>query len=955
MIPALDALPLVLAGPIVRAVSQASATVWIATKEATPVNLHVFGPGSSGEVLRGTQQTRPIGEHLHVAVVTATPVSAGNVLPWGAACTYTLQLGSSDLFAEGVVDADATRARSALCYSAAASALPGFVVPPASPDDLRILHGSSRKPHGIGHDALAAADAILRESDERPHQLFLTGNQIYADDVADALLAVLTDAGDVLLGWPELLPGAKKMPSELPPGCREPTARAAGITSRAAASHLFGLGEYCAMFLASVAPTLWPEALPSFQQVHADEHKTWKADSDAGIVPARYAASKAAYELDIARLALFQRALEAVRRVLANVATYMTFDEHDVSDGWYRSLEWCSDVLASPLGTRVVQNALGAFAVCCAWGNTPERFAAGTQGGAALDRLVGWSASHGTSTDDEQALAQALGIPTAADVERERAIPHNGDSLEWHFALPAAQHDVVVLDSRTWREFPLDRRSAVMGDAGFARQLDALPPQPGRVSIIVSATPALDHSIVRTFDGWSPAALAATAAGGDSWSAVPAAAELLLRKLATRASTSNDPKQVIILSGGGRYATTMRARYRLLTSERVRHAEILQFVAAPLRDELPRARALHVEGRVPLGRLERAGWINESGERRVVGSVADAARPKERTAWTVGGTPAVASWMGRLVERDGVAQNAAWAQIETTPDWLYEVEVVEGVATNRPLVLDPVRWPDPADAPATVSAAYAPAARNVDRLRAVSSGTSFITSNTLTQIVFDPGESGLRVTGYSWWLETDDESEGQWQPLTTFIMLLPEGGDIYPAVAPLDASVRFMIRGRSLRSDATVMVGEQPAKSLAANPSGTTLYGTAPASAAGVADVVVSSGGVTTTYPGALVYSDDAVAVAAAATASYEVRLRELLEQVAALVAIGAEIDAAVEARLRAELELAGRSADLAIRPYVETGADAQIAEAWRAATPTLRSLRGDVMAILDAATAGES
>jgi hypothetical protein len=42
---------------------------------------------------------------------------------------------------------------------------------------------------------------------ERPHQLFLTGDQIYADEVADVLLVALTDAGDTLLGWKEELPG----------------------------------------------------------------------------------------------------------------------------------------------------------------------------------------------------------------------------------------------------------------------------------------------------------------------------------------------------------------------------------------------------------------------------------------------------------------------------------------------------------------------------------------------------------------------------------------------------------------------------------------------------------------------------------------------------------------------------------------------------------------------------
>jgi hypothetical protein len=47
----------------------------------------------------------------------------------------------------------------------------------------------------------------------RPHLLLLTGDQIYADDVADALLALCTDAGTTLLGLPdagELLPAYRR-------------------------------------------------------------------------------------------------------------------------------------------------------------------------------------------------------------------------------------------------------------------------------------------------------------------------------------------------------------------------------------------------------------------------------------------------------------------------------------------------------------------------------------------------------------------------------------------------------------------------------------------------------------------------------------------------------------------------------------------------------------------------
>jgi hypothetical protein len=88
--------------------------------------------------------------------------------------------------------------------------LPTFAMPPADPGDLRLAHGSCRKLHGGGWDALPILDDLLehyaKEPNSRLHQLFFTGDQIYGDDVADPLLRVATDIGNALLGWEENLP-----------------------------------------------------------------------------------------------------------------------------------------------------------------------------------------------------------------------------------------------------------------------------------------------------------------------------------------------------------------------------------------------------------------------------------------------------------------------------------------------------------------------------------------------------------------------------------------------------------------------------------------------------------------------------------------------------------------------------------------------------------------------------
>ena len=54
-----------------------------------------------------------------------------------------------------------------------------------------LLHGSCRKMHGPGEDALPIADDVLGETatnlEKRPAMFFMTGDQIYSDDVPGPL------------------------------------------------------------------------------------------------------------------------------------------------------------------------------------------------------------------------------------------------------------------------------------------------------------------------------------------------------------------------------------------------------------------------------------------------------------------------------------------------------------------------------------------------------------------------------------------------------------------------------------------------------------------------------------------------------------------------------------------------------------------------------------------------
>lgn len=306
----LAALPSLLCGPIVRKVLPDEVTIWVALKAQAEVSLTIFERKSDGQkgsaIFSGSLTTVRIGEHLHVAAVRAkpaSPTSPNKLLP-GNIYYYDLAWGSESLAAH----------RTDLVYGDK-DPLPSFLVPPLNLNDLRILHGSCRNVIGSGFDATPNLDHLLGKAWDdtaknwnatRAHQLFLTGDQIYADEGNDILLNLVGEAGNALLAgfqgtalnWEEELPVQDnlllidlankkpvlpttttgfKNPSKLYPGLR--TVRdgelclgfkdsidelqpfdllSEGLKFTAkTGNHLFGIGEFFASYLLIWSDKIW--------------------------------------------------------------------------------------------------------------------------------------------------------------------------------------------------------------------------------------------------------------------------------------------------------------------------------------------------------------------------------------------------------------------------------------------------------------------------------------------------------------------------------------------------------------------------------------------------------------------------------------------------------------------------------------------------------------------------
>lgn len=147
--------------------------------------------------------------------------------------------------------------------------------------------------------------------------------------------------------------------------------------------------------------------------------------------------------------------LPKVRRLLANVATYMIFDDHEVTDDWFIEKRWCNKVLGSDRGRRIVRNALTAYAVFQHWGNDPNQFDEDQPGGKLLKEIesIGEHDPLRASRIDK-----LLGIPETAD----ELAPLKKEGIRWPYRYDGPVYDAIVLDTRMRRAFPSDTELALM-------------------------------------------------------------------------------------------------------------------------------------------------------------------------------------------------------------------------------------------------------------------------------------------------------------------------------------------------------------------------------------------------------------------------------------------------------------------------------------------------------------
>jgi hypothetical protein len=461
------------------------------------------------------------------------------------------------------------------------NALPGFII---QSQLTRVLHGSCRKPHYFGDDGLARADrfcesllskssssndattgaingaingaiksdaAVAIQSPQKfPGLLLLTGDQIYADDVAGPLLcaihqvihwldfptetltssasptstptkntSTLVESSEQLYGDPTLLYSRHK----LLPDTREGTsaydamfsgARKPVFTSVNANNHLITLAEMISMYLLIWSPACWSHLSFDTPEGLSDKYT-------------------ALFEKEKAAIVQFIEGLGSVRRVMAHLPVAMIFDDHDVTDDWNLTAAWEQAVYGNPLSKRIIGNSLIAYLLCQSWGNAPEQFVQ--------------LSDHATAALAEPGKNEHLALI-------ETLIHYPLWSYSWD-----TTPSLKVLDTRTqrWRsERSPGRPSGLLDWESLSYLQQSIINE--RSVLLVAPAPVFGVKLIEGIQkvmAWLGQPLMVDA---ENWMAHPGTANTLLNMFCH----ANTPKHFVILSGDVHYSFAYQVRIR---------------------------------------------------------------------------------------------------------------------------------------------------------------------------------------------------------------------------------------------------------------------------------------------------------------------------------------------------------------------------------------------------------
>lgn len=551
------ALPDILAGPLLRRLAPDRLVLWLATSRPLDLTLILFPDGEDERRLAiGDDHCRrlPVGRHAWLQLIDL-PLEAP--LPRDVTISYDLRFrtgeGERSIADWGphLLDAE--------------GGLPAFVL---ASRHHRLLHGSCRKPHHEGADGLVRAEAWLAERRDTPMEwpawLLMTGDQIYADDVAGPMLvaihalihrlglfdeplegAVVADS-QALHGTAahyyareSLLPdvrSSEKLRERFFGGARKPV-----FTSANARNHLVTLAEVLSMYLLVWSPVPWRLIEMAEPSLDADDRSRFSAERET--------------------IEAFIAGLPACARLLARLPTLMIFDDHDITDDWNLTADWEETAYGHPFSRRIIGNALIGYLLCQGWGNDPDRLATPLTG---CIRLLEAAAGNDGWLDGAE-----------HDALIRRLLGFQG----WEFEIPG-EPPLVVLDTRTrrWRsERHPGRPSGLMDWEALSDFQQALLGHPSVV--IVSPAPMFGVKLIEVVQRLFTLVGKPLMVDAENWMAHRGAASVLINIF----RHSRTPGNYVMLSGDVHYSFAYDIRVR----QRKRGPRLWQITSSGIKNSFP--------------------------------------------------------------------------------------------------------------------------------------------------------------------------------------------------------------------------------------------------------------------------------------------------------------------------------------------------------------------------------
>ncbi|MBB1301370.1 MULTISPECIES: metallophosphatase [Pseudoalteromonas] len=532
-------LPLLIMGPMVRRADAAEVCIQFATSVASQFSIEFDDIDVFSE-----QQSIALGTHLYLHFVIVKPIAA--TLPVNQLISYRL-LNSN-------LDVDL----SDFCYQGKAT--PEFVIPQKLE---QILHGSCRNPHHPAKDSLVAANDFQQQNrsvnQTGADVLLLSGDQVYADDVAGAMLLAIERLISVL-GIYQEQPLAIDLPAQLSEQLYQrhlylPTVpwqkrNKIGVgywlkkdephfSSLKAANHLIFFEEFIALYLLNFSPLLWD--LIDFDSI------SYQASSPK---------CQQVFDNEKAALTDFKNGLVHVQVLLANISTLMMFDDHDVTDDWNLTAGWEQVIYQHPVSRRIVNNGLISYWLMQGFGND-----AGHKTAALLDAFK-------TSFSEQKQWQFKAFDKTILEFNH------------WHYELNTVPK-VVVLDTRThrWRnEQNFNEPSGLLDWERLTELEDSLVTH--EQVIIVSPAPVFGVKSIEAIQSLFNICGQPLLVDVENWMAHEGSAKKLLDTF----RRDDTPKETLILSGDVHYSFCFSVQKRF-----GKHPNrIWQLTASGIKNEFPR-------------------------------------------------------------------------------------------------------------------------------------------------------------------------------------------------------------------------------------------------------------------------------------------------------------------------------------------------------------------------------